>query len=176
MNHSCNSIMLPCGEQSGCELRAFDQMFRRREVIPSETSSLTRVLDEVIELLAEFAYDESDLSAIGMALCEALTNAMVHGNCNDAQKSVLVSYVITDRKFWVRIQDEADGFMPATLHDPTTEEHLELPHGRGLYMMRHLITRLRFIPPGNCVVMVFERCDVLDPPVQQADLSKAVAT
>jgi len=78
--------MLPYGEQSGRELRAFDQTFRRREVIPSETSSLTRIWDEVIEQLAEFDYSERDSTAIGMTLCEALTNAMVHGNRSDPLK------------------------------------------------------------------------------------------
>jgi len=62
--------------------------------------------------------------------------------------------------------------MPAAVNDPSAEEHLEWPNGRGLCMMRHLMTGVRFVPPGNCVVMMFERRDALDSPVGRTSASQ----
>ena len=40
----------------------------------------------------------------------------------------------------IRITDEGDGFDPEAVPDPTDEENLEIPSGRGLMLMRCYMT------------------------------------
>ena len=41
--------------------------------------------------------------------------------------------------------------------DPTADENLELPHGRGLVLMRAYMDEVRFNESGNQVYMVKKR-------------------
>ena len=48
---------------------------------------------------------------------------------------------------------EGDGFDPSEVPDPTLEENLELPSGRGLMLMRTFMGRVEFNDKGNRVLM-----------------------
>ena len=49
------------------------------------------------------------------------------------------------------------GFDPATVRDPVTPDDLELPCGRGLFLIRNLMDDVRFTPPGNSICMTLRR-------------------
>ena len=60
----------------------------------------------------------------------------------------------------IQITDEGDGFDPNAVPDPTDEENLEIPSGRGLMLMRCYMTSVKFNRKGNCVTMVKVRTPV----------------
>ena len=45
------------------------------------------------------------------------------------------------------------GFDPGQVPDPTDEDNLEIPSGRGLMLMRSYMSSVRFNDAGNCVTM-----------------------
>ncbi len=53
---------------------------------------------------------------------------------------------------WVK--DEGAGFNPKTVPDPTLDENLNKPHGRGLMLMRAYMDEVGFNEAGNEVRMV----------------------
>jgi serine/threonine-protein kinase RsbW len=53
----------------------------------------------------------------------------------------------------VEITDEGGGFNPASVPDPTEDDNLECPCGRGLMLMRSFMSVVRFNDRGNSVLM-----------------------
>jgi serine/threonine-protein kinase RsbW len=121
--------------------------------IPSDLAEARRVQCVIEEALLASAYSEHDIFAIRLALEEALVNAIKHGNQMDPDKQVVVAYRITTERFEVRITDEGQGFNPDDVPDPTTDEFIERPCGRGLLLMRGFMTEVQYHGNGNCVSM-----------------------
>jgi len=92
-----------------------------------------------------------------LALEEALSNALHHGNANDPSRKILVEYTMGPSEIAIDIEDEGSGFDPAAVPDPTQEENLHIPAGRGLVLMRAYMTSVQFLGRGNRVRMRFQR-------------------
>jgi serine/threonine-protein kinase RsbW len=57
------------------------------------------------------------------------------------------------QKVRIEIEDQGEGFHPADVPDPTADENLERPCGRGIMLMRAFMTSITFNPSGNCVIL-----------------------
>ena len=113
-----------------------------------------RLLDD----LASRGYPESSHFAIRLALHEAIINAFVHGHKGlPGDLPVDVSYEVNDDHVRVAIRDRGPGFQPDDVPDPTLDENLTKPSGRGLMLMRAYMTEVSHTPPGNELVMVYRR-------------------
>jgi CheY-like chemotaxis protein/anti-sigma regulatory factor (Ser/Thr protein kinase) len=123
--------------------------------------------------------DKSALVRLGVALEEALLNAMIHGNLEigstlKQQDDALYHKEIQDRRarrpfnrrrlrFRARLRktrcefaiaDAGPGFDPASLPDPTDPANLEKVSGRGLLLIRTFMDEVRFNRKGNRIRMV----------------------
>ncbi len=125
-----------------------------RLVIPNDFDAARKAQAEVVEAAGAQGFDEDSLFAIRLALDEALCNAVRHGNCNDPTKHVIVEYSIAGDRLKVSITDEGCGFIPERLPDPTADENLERPNGRGVMLMKAYMTDVSFNDQGNRVTMV----------------------
>jgi CheY-like chemotaxis protein len=119
---------------------------------------------------------------VGIALTEALTNAIIHGNLEVSsvnggntphgrariadQRCLQLPY--SNRKVEVTarflpagvtyvVRDEGRGFNPATIPDPTAPENLEKCSGRGLLLIRTFMDEVRHNIPGNEITMCRRR-------------------
>ena len=129
----------------------------RRDVLPNRREAMERAARDVIEQLEKGSYDSTSVFAIRLALEEALTNAYKHGNREDPDKTVTLQCNIDPRRVVIEIQDEGEGFDPGTVPDPTAQENIEIPSGRGIVLMQSFMTRVEFLPPGNRVRLVYEK-------------------
>ena len=111
------------------------------------------LLEQLLPALEGFGYSQTSRFAIRLALEETLTNAFQHGNQGDLSKNVSLKWALDDEGATFEVIDEGDGFDPAAVPDPTTEENLEIPAGRGLILVRSFMTELQIIAPGNHVKM-----------------------
>lgn len=127
-------------------------------VISSEARDAHRIRDHVALRLREGGYPERDVIDVLQALDEALVNAIKHGNRCDCQKQLRISFCVDQDCFQICIEDEGEGFDPSSIADPLSPEHLETPCGRGLLMMRHYMSEVSYLEPGNAVMMVKKRC------------------
>lgn len=124
------------------------------QVVISSDPAQARLLQDHIEAeLKSLHYEDREIFGIKLALEEALINAIKHGNQLDHSKSVTIDYRLTRECFEIGIQDEGGGFDPEDVPDPNDVENLERPCGRGLLLMRHYMTNVRFHPPGNRLTM-----------------------
>lgn len=123
-------------------------------MISSDLESARRVEEELLRLVEGSGYSPSSAFAIKLALEEGLNNAIRHGNRGDAGKTVEVVSEIDDRRFEIMIADQGPGFDPLGVPDPTADENLEKPSGRGIMLMRAYMDEVRYSPTGNRVYMV----------------------
>lgn len=99
------------------------------------------VLDEVLEPLE---IDEESSYWMGIALREALTNAMKHGNKLNAEKRVEVGLEVSADAIDIVVQDEGSGFDPAAVEDPRAPDNLLKTQGRGIFYMRKFMDKIEY--------------------------------
>ncbi|MFN9719485.1 MAG: ATP-binding protein [Planctomycetota bacterium] len=124
---------------------------------PSNTAEGLKVQEQIVSLMEKFEYSMRDIFAMRLSLEESLTNAIRHGNKLDPGKSVSVDCRIDDQRMIVVVHDEGDGFEPDTVPDPTLEEFIERPCGRGLMLMRAYLNTCEYSDGGRCLTMERER-------------------
>jgi len=124
-----------------------------RIVIPSEPMQINRVESLIVSRLEALNYGERTIFGIRLALEEALVNAIKHGNRMDKAKKVTICYAIDKNECLISVEDQGEGFDPDAVPDPTADENLEMPHGRGLVLMRAYMDEVTFNRKGNRVTL-----------------------
>ncbi len=122
-------------------------------VIPSDTAKGQEVQERIVGRLEELEFPPRDVFGVRLALEEALVNAIKHGNGMDPDKNVKIMWRIDHASVWVEIEDEGPGFIPAEVPDPTSEENLERPCGRGIMLMKSFMSRVEYNARGNRVIL-----------------------
>lgn len=123
-------------------------------VIPTDVNAAKRLADEVLRQVELQGYGEEAHFAIKLALEEALMNAIKHGNRCRPGSAVTVEYDVDRRHTVIQITDQGKGFDPGELPDPTADENLECPCGRGVMLMRAYMDEVEYNRRGNSVRLV----------------------
>jgi CheY-like chemotaxis protein len=158
--------------------RLCESMYRfELENDPAQFAPLLSFLQE--ETVQFRLWDDIEAMRVGIALHEALTNALYHGNLevstalreiNDAaylaeieehrrqppfcQRRISVEAAFSRSAARFVVRDGGPGFNPACLPDPTDPENLERTCGRGILLMRTFMDEVRYNDAGNTVTLV----------------------
>ncbi len=123
--------------------------------------------------------DDNVRTRVGIALMEALSNAIIHGNLEvsselrrdrkpDYDKLIVErrqAEPYAKRRVWFRASETADfvryvvvdegrGFDPETLPDPTAPENMARSSGRGILLIRTFMDDVSFNERGNEITMI----------------------
>jgi serine/threonine-protein kinase RsbW len=123
-------------------------------VAPNDLQLVKERADAIIQAVAAQNYDADTTFAIKLSLEEALTNAIKHGNQRDPTKHITLRYYVGPDRTVIMVADEGQGFEPDCVPDPTADENLERPCGRGLMLMQSYMSAVKFNPTGNVVWML----------------------
>ena len=123
----------------------------------SHSVEVVPLLEQVVAAMVEHDYSERACFEVRLALEETLVNGLRHGNGGDPSKRVLLRYRVCAEEVLVEVEDEGPGFDPSAVPDPTAVENLLKPSGRGLLLMRHCMTWVRYHGRGNRVTMCKRR-------------------
>ena len=107
-----------------------------RFVLRNRREEIERAQGSVLEMIERRGYGRSSRFAVRLAMAEALANALEHGNRNDPGKTVRLEYRIARSWVVIEIEDQGAGFDPQAVPDPTRQENLDIPCGRGIVLMR----------------------------------------
>lgn len=121
--------------------------------IKSEPAAGKPIIEEILRVLETHGWSEHDIFSIHIAVEEAVVNAIKHGNEYDPEKSVLVTCRLTSDYLRIEVTDEGGGFKLEDVPDPTDEERLEIPSGRGLMLMNEFMDQVHHNARGNSVTM-----------------------
>ena len=119
---------------------------------PENIIFVERVINGVCDI---FNISEDLYGNILVALTEAVTNAIYHGNQGDPKKNIDISFKTSTNQVSFIIKDEGPGFDYTHLPDPTDPENIEKPNGRGVFLMRNLADKVSFEDNGATVIMDF---------------------
>ena len=121
--------------------------------LPSDLDAGHASIEALMAAIEQSGWEGRDVFHIQMAIEEAVVNAIEHGNKKDPNKKVHVHYAIFDDAVELSVTDQGDGFDHQNVADPTVEEHLDQPRGRGVMLIRELMTEAKYNEKGNSVWM-----------------------
>jgi serine/threonine-protein kinase RsbW len=121
---------------------------------PADIEAIGSAVDAIAETLIKLQVPEQKRLEIGLAVQEALVNAVVHGCKNDPSKEVRCRLQSDPLgRIVITVTDPGPGFRPDLLADPRHQENLYADHGRGVYLIRQLMDEVSFERRGNEIKM-----------------------
>ncbi len=125
--------------------------------LKSDVDELLQLDLLLAELLPRFGVKAENTGGFIVAISEAVSNAIVHGNRRDPQKLVHIQLRRAEKPAELRVvvEDMGEGFEPTAVPDPTQDEFLLRESGRGIFLMRSFAKEVHFLKGGRCVELVF---------------------
>ena len=102
-------------------------------IMRSDINAISGTVDWLMTVIQECNCVPGDERDVEIALREALANAVLHGNHQDAEKKVQINCRIQfGGEVSIIVKDEGKGFDPKEVSDQTAIVNLESDHGRGI--------------------------------------------
>lgn len=111
----------------------------------------------LLDAVRRRSYPEPAEFALRLAFEEAVVNAFRHGHKHKPNEPITLEWTIDDHIATIRVEDQGPGFTPEAVPDPTLDENLECPTGRGIMLMRAYMSEIRYEENGRRVVMIYRR-------------------
>ncbi len=149
-------------------------------ILENDISHVSPMVSHIEHLVGQFNFCEpNSMMLIGVALHEALTNAMLHGNLEldsklrdddedyfysladerkkqkpYAGRKVIFGARISKEEIRFTIADEGPGFNPTSLPNPFEPENLDKVTGRGMLLIRTFMDHVEHNERGNQITMI----------------------
>lgn len=127
--------------------------------LPSRIETVAKAANAVADFVSRSGISEEAAFGIDMAVREAVTNAVVHGNAQDEQKAVELTLKSSPEAVEITVHDQGQGFSPEEVPDPTEEENILKTSGRGIFFMRTFMDEVTWSirPGGGTTVRMLKR-------------------
>ena len=151
--------------------------------IPNDHAQTDDLSGRVMEELRQASFgNDSEMFRVTMALKEAVSNAIDHGNLEldsrlrdvhdpsyrelgdrrsqqlpYSDRRVYVTVALTPESLTLTVRDEGSGFDPEAVPDPSEIPHRQNAHGRGLMLIRSYMDHVTHDETGNTITMVRHR-------------------
>ncbi len=125
----------------------------------SRLEAVDQAATAVSEFLSRSGVSEDVMFGIDMAVREAVTNAVLHGNKLDETKFADVSFKSSAGAFEITVHDQGQGFNPEEVPDPTKKENIMKTSGRGIFFMRNFMDEVDWTinPHGGTTVRMLKK-------------------
>ena len=122
--------------------------------VRSEIGLISPLVDWLMSLIAVSRCVLGDEQFVELALREALSNAMLHGNRLDISKLVHIRCCCEcGHGVFIVVRDQGHGFDPSNVPNPLAVENLGAEHGRGIHLMKLAMDEVSFERQGTEVRM-----------------------
>ena len=127
--------------------------------LPSRIETVAKAANAVADFVSRSGISEEAAFGIDMAVREAVTNAVVHGNAQDEQKAVELTLKSSPEAVEITVHDQGQGFNPEEVPDPTESENILKTSGRGIFFMRTFMDEVTWSirPGGGTTVRMLKR-------------------
>ncbi len=146
--HSWARALAAAARNASIPMLYFVRMAREAQLQLLSRYENIELAEEVLaELCRTASVDDETVYWIGMALREALANAIKHGNKLNPEKRVHVRIEVrAGAQLRLIVEDEGEGFDPEQLVNPTDPQNLLRSSGRGVFYMRNFMDNVSFYP------------------------------
>ena len=127
--------------------------------IPGAPEKIEEMAANLLGLYVMLSLGEREVSALRLALDEAVTNAVKHGHQGDRTKVISVVCEWRPDAIVLTVTDQGSGFNCRRLPNPTCRRNLMKECGRGLYIITTIMTEVAFNDKGNEIRMTLRRGD-----------------
>jgi len=127
--------------------------------LPSRIETVATAAAAVAEFIGRFGVSDDAAFGIDMAVREAVTNAVLHGNRQDETKTVDIVLKSSPDAVEISVHDQGPGFNPEDVPDPTANENILKTSGRGIFFMRTFMDEVNWLirPQGGTTVRMLKR-------------------
>ena len=126
--------------------------------IANDRALIDRLWHDIETAMVAMGYPKASTFAVRLALEEAMTNAFRHGLKDlPVGTPITIDYTVRPERISIAVEDPGPGFDPSSVPDPTAEENLTRPGGRGLLLIRSYMTHADFKKRGRRLEMVYEK-------------------
>jgi serine/threonine-protein kinase RsbW len=116
----------------------------------SEIGLISPFADWLMSLIARSGCVRGKEEFVELALREAVSNAILHGNRMDARKLVHVRCCCEGTKgVLIVVRDQGDGFDSNNVPNPLAVENLGAEHGRGIHLIKLAVDEVSFERGGT---------------------------
>ena len=128
-------------------------------ILPSRIEAVAEAAAATAKFLSSAGFGEEDAFGIDMAVREAVTNAVLHGNRQDEQKTVEITFNASPTALEVTVRDRGEGFDLESVPDPTDSQNVLKTSGRGIFFMRTFMDEVTWSrhPEGGTVVRMTKK-------------------
>jgi serine/threonine-protein kinase RsbW len=127
--------------------------------LPSRIETVAAAAAAVAEFVGRSGVSDEAAFGIDMAVREAVTNAVLHGNRQDENKTVELVLKSSPDAVEISVHDQGPGFNPEEVPDPTANENILKASGRGIFFMRTFMDEVDWLirPEGGTTVRMLKR-------------------
>lgn len=127
--------------------------------LPSRIETVAAAAAAVAEFISRSGISDDAAFGIDMAVREAVTNAVLHGNRQDDKKTVDIVLKSSPDAVEISVHDQGPGFNPEDVPDPTAKENILKASGRGIFFMRTFMDEVDWLirPEGGTTVRMLKR-------------------
>lgn len=127
--------------------------------LPSRIDTIATAAAAVAEFVNRLGISDDAAFGIDMAIREAVTNAVLHGNRQDEDKTVDITLKSSPDGVEISVHDQGPGFHPEQVPDPTAQENILKTSGRGIFFMRSFMDEVDWLmrPGGGTTVRMLKR-------------------
>jgi serine/threonine-protein kinase RsbW len=127
--------------------------------LPSRIDTVATAAAAVAEFIGRSGMSDDAAFGIDMAVREAVTNAVLHGNRQDENKTVDIVLKSSPDAVEISVHDQGPGFNPEDVPDPTANENILKTSGRGIFFMRTFMDEVDWLirPEGGTTVRMLKR-------------------
>ena len=158
-NRELTDIQIPATRSDSVKIeeKHTDQAQSNRQAIRLALPSLMHsvyILDAVIsEIVMRMEFNEETREQVILAVTEAGTNAIKHGNKKEANKLAKFQFIVNPNKLTVIVQDQGAGFDRGTIPNPLHAENQFRGNGRGLFLIEECMDNVTYEASGTVIRM-----------------------
>ncbi len=130
-----------------------------RLVLPSHIEAVADGAAAATDFIQSCGVGEDAAFGVDVAVREAITNAMVHGNKEDEAKTIELTLNCLGRELEIEVRDQGEGFDPTSIPDPTEPANILKTSGRGIFLMRSFMDEVQWSmrPEGGTTVRMTKK-------------------
>jgi serine/threonine-protein kinase RsbW len=123
-------------------------------ILPSRVEVVAEAAAAAAKVVSRAGFTDEAAFGVDMAVREAVTNAVLHGNRQDEAKSVEITFTVSPAALEIEVRDRGMGFDPESVPDPTDAQNVLKTSGRGIFFMRTFMDEVSWShhPEGGTVV------------------------
>jgi serine/threonine-protein kinase RsbW len=128
-------------------------------ILPSRIEAIGEASAAAAQFAKRSGLSEDEAYGVDMAVREAVTNAVLHGNRQSASKTVEVRFKSSPGLVEITVRDKGAGFDPRGVPDPTDPQNVLKTSGRGILFMKNFMDEVEWTPhpEGGTVVRMTKK-------------------